>query len=260
MNVIDSHCHLHLMDTSIYEHGLDSVMTQAQEAGVTHLLCVSVAYSDYLRLTQLAVTYPNVWFSVGEHPSSDPPHQVTLEQLMEWTSHPKCVALGETGLDFYRVDTPTVRREQRDRFALHIQAALKADLPLIIHTRAAAKETIDTLKQEHAEQAGGVMHCFTESWEVAVQALDLGFYISFSGIVSFKNAEALREVAKKVPKDRLLIETDSPYLAPAPYRGQQNQPALVARVAEVMAEIRGCSLEEMALLTTENFHRCFRRT
>lgn len=257
MKLIDSHCHIHLLDLALFQNDLQLLLQEAKAKGVEHFLCVSVELKDYPVLCDLAETYPDISISVGVHPNHDEENTPTVEQLIQMAQHPACIALGETGLDYFRVASTSAQAKQRDAFSTHIQAAVATKKPLIIHTREAAADTLSQLQQESASQVGGVMHCFTESWEVAVAAMDLGFYISFSGIVTFKNATALQTVAKKMPLDRILIETDSPYLAPEPFRGKQNHPALVYRVAEVLATLRETSVEDIAALTTENFYRCF---
>jgi TatD DNase family protein len=229
------------------------------DAGVGHALCVAVNLENLPRVLDLARAHGNLFASVGVHPDHDEGREPGVEELVELAGLPKVVAIGETGLDYYRM-----RREevdwQRQRFRVHIRAARRAGKPLIIHTRNAAADTLAIMQEEGADQAGGVMHCFTESWEVAQAALDMGFYISFSGIVSFKNALELKEVARRVPLDRLLIETDAPYLAPVPHRGRRNEPAYVRHVAEEIARLRGISLEAVEAATTANFFRLFRAT
>jgi TatD DNase family protein len=203
----------------------------------------------------LAEQYENFYATVGIHPDYEDIPEFTVEELINLAQHPKVVGIGETGLDYFRLTGDL--EWQRDRFRKHIHAAKQVKKPLIIHTRSAAKDTIQIMQQEGADEVAGVMHCFTESYEVAKQAMDLGFYISISGIVTFKNAADLREVVRQVPLERLLIETDSPYLAPVPYRGKTNQPAFVKYVAEEIAKIKGISLEEVAQTTTNNFFRLF---
>lgn len=256
--LVDSHCHLNFIDLSEFNNDFDQVMVKAAENGVEHFLCVCVDLDDYPKLCQIAEQYSQVSISVGLHPNSEIALEPTASTLIDLASHPACIAIGETGLDYYRTETKEAQDLQRDRFRNHIQAALSSAKPLIIHTRQAAMDTLRLMKEEGAGEIGGVMHCFSESWEIAKEALDMNFYISMSGIVSFKNATVLHEVAKKIPKDRLLIETDSPYLAPVPFRGKQNHPALVKYVAEALSQLRQVSFEEIAELTTENFYRCFR--
>lgn len=256
--LVDSHCHLNHINLTEFGDDLDNVLQLASEAGVEHLLSVCVVLNDFPRLTEIAQRYPQVSISVGLHPAEEAPVEPTCDELVHLAQHERCIAIGETGLDYFHVTQDAMRAQQRQRFSQHIQAALHTQKPLIIHTRDAAEDTMAILRSEQASQIGGVMHCFTESWEVAKQALDLNFYISFSGIVTFKNAHQLREVAQKVPLDRILIETDAPYLAPVPYRGKQNHPALVKYVAVAISELRQMSMEEVAEQTRQNFYQCFR--
>lgn len=257
--LVDSHCHLNMLDLDDFEGSLDNVIKLASEAGVQHMLCVCVELADFPELQKIAENYANVTISVGIHPNAKLDNEPTLEKLIELGKYAKCIAIGETGLDYYRDESLANERIQQLRFKNHIKAALHLKKPLIIHTRSAAVDTIRIMQNEKASEIGGVMHCFAENWEVAKQALDLNFYISFSGIVTFKNAANLHEVAKKVPLDRMLIETDSPYLAPVPYRGKQNHPALVKHVAESIATLRGIAYEQVARITTQNFADCFTR-
>ncbi|WP_374481228.1 TatD family hydrolase [Zoogloea sp.] len=251
--LVDSHCHIDFPDLIDDEAG---VLARMADNGVTHALCVSVKLETLPGILALAERHTNVFASVGVHPDNADCEEPDEERLLALATHPKVVAIGETGLDYYwHKDAP---EWQRARFRTHIRAARRSNKPLIIHTRDSAADTIRLMHEEDAGAAGGVMHCFTETREVAEQALDLGFHISFSGIVSFKNAEALRDVARYVPADRLLVETDSPYLAPMPYRGKTNQPAYVRHVAEAVAKARGESLEQIAKLTTQNFFRLFK--
>lgn len=257
LSLIDSHCHLHLMDLTPFPNQIQQVLDEAKAKGVNQVLCVSVDLEDYPKLCEIAKTYKQVFISVGVHPNHKMEVEPTAEHLVHLAQFPSCIAIGETGLDYFRVETEEEKVTQRSRFIAHIHAAMTTKKPLIIHTRQAASDTLAYLKSEQAEKAGGVMHCFTESWDVAKGAMDLGFYISFSGIVTFKNALELQEVARRMPLDRILIETDSPYLAPAPFRGSQNQPAYVYRVAEMLSELRGEPVEQIAQATTDNFYRCF---
>lgn len=257
---IDSHCHLNMIDLSEYGQDLDSLLMQAQSDGVEHFLSVCVELADIPVLRQLAARYPNVSTSVGVHPNTEEPFEPDAAELVRLAKHPSCIAIGETGLDYYRVDTEAGRLSQQQRFREHIQAAISIQKPLIIHTRQAADDTIRIMQEEGADRIGGVMHCFAESLEVAEKAMALNFYISFSGIVTFKNALSLQEIAQKIPLNKMLIETDSPYLAPMPYRGKQNQPGLVKYVAEKIATLRGITVEEVALATRSNFNHCFRLT
>ena len=255
--LVDSHCHLNFLDLTDFNNDMANVLAQAKANDVQHFLCVCVELNDYPQLEKLALEYSNISISVGIHPNTEMDVPITSKILCELAENPACIAIGETGLDYYRTHTDEAREVQRSRFKEHIKAALKSAKPLIIHTRQAAEDTIRLMAEEHAQQIGGVMHCFAESLEIAHQAMDLNFYISFSGIVTFKNATALQDVARKIPLDRILIETDSPYLAPVPYRGKQNHPALVKHVAEAIAELRGISYEEIAEITTNNFYTCF---
>jgi TatD DNase family protein len=222
---------------------------------VSHALCVSVNLEDFPRVLALAEKHANLYASVGVHPDYPDVSEPSADDLVRLAQHPKIVAIGETGLDYYRLTGDL--EWQRTRFRNHIRAARTCCKPLIIHTRSAAEDTLRVMREEGASDAGGVMHCFTETWEVAQAALDMGFYISFSGIVTFKNAKSLKEVAQKVPLERILIETDSPYLAPVPFRGKTNEPGLVKHVAEEIARLRGCSYEQIALATTNNFIKLF---
>jgi TatD DNase family protein len=251
--LVDSHCHLDFPDLAA---DLDGVMALMQKNQVTHALCVSVTLEDFPKVRAIAEKYPHVFASVGIHPDYEGVSEGAPEILARLADHPKVVAIGETGLDYFRLKGDL--GWQRERFRNHIRAARLCGRPLIIHTREAAQDTIRIMREEGADKAGGVMHCFTESWEVAQAAMDLGFYISFSGIVTFKNAKALKEVARKVPLERMLIETDSPYLAPVPHRGKINQPGLVRHVAEEIARLRNMPFEQIAAETTKNFLNLFK--
>lgn len=251
--LVDSHCHL---DFPELVDKLDDVLGLMRDNDVRHALCVSVTLEAYPAVLRIAEAHPHLYASVGVHPDSTEVREPTIEELVALADQEKVVAVGETGLDYYRLVGDL--EWQRDRFRTHIRAAQKAQKPLIVHTRAAAEDTLRIMREEGADRAGGVMHCFTESWEVARAALDLGFYISFSGIVTFKSATALREVAKKVPLDRMLVETDSPYLAPVPYRGKTNQPGYVKHTAEEIARLRNVPFDEVARHTTDNFFRLFK--
>ena len=252
--LVDSHCHIDFPDLV---DDFPGVLARAHDSGVGHLLCVSVNLQDFPAMLQLADRSANISASVGVHPNT--PLEVTeepsVDTLVALADNPKIVAIGETGLDYYRTSCDVDR--QRERFARHIRAARCVQKPLIVHTRSAAGETIELMRSEEAGGAGGVMHCFGEDWDTAKAALDEGFYISFSGIVTFKSAQTVRDVAKKVPLDRILVETDAPYLAPVPFRGKTNEPAYVKHTAECLAEIRQMDLDSFADLTTENFFRLF---
>lgn len=251
--LVDSHCHLNFPELIA---DIDAVRQAMADNAVNHALCISVTLGEFPQVLAIAETYDNIYASVGVHPDYEDEGEVAVEKLVKLADHPKVIAIGETGLDYFRLTGDL--EWQRDRFRNHIRAAVEAGKPLIIHTRAAAEDTIRIMREEQAQRVGGVMHCFTESIEVARQAIELGFYISFSGIVTFKNATQLKEVAKLVPLDRMLVETDSPYLAPVPYRGKTNQPAYVKYVAEEVAMLRGIPFETLAKATTSNFFNLFK--
>lgn len=251
--LVDSHCHL---DFPELRERLDDALALMRENDVRHALCVSVTLEAFPDVLRLAEIHPQLSASVGVHPDSCDVREPSVEELVVLAQHERVVAIGETGLDYYRLKGDL--EWQRDRFRNHIRASLATGKPLIIHTRAAAADTIRLMREEGAGKAGGVMHCFTESWDVAQAALDLGFYISFSGIVTFRSAADLREVAQKVPLDRMLVETDSPYLAPVPHRGKTNQPGFVKHTAEEIARLRGIGYDEIANATTANFYRLFK--
>jgi len=257
VTLVDSHCHLNFQP--LHAH-LDTVLDNARDNGVGYMLCVSVTLESFPEVQAIAERHPHVFASVGVHPNERDGRDPTVDELIALASAPHIVAIGETGLDYYRTqDEPGGDMDwQRERFRRHIRAARDVHKPLIVHTRSAADDTMRLMREERAHEAGGVMHCFTESWEVATQALDLGFHISLSGIVTFRNAEALRDVAKKIPAERLLIETDAPYLAPVPHRGKPNEPAFVRHVAQCVAELRGISFNALAEQTTQNFFNLFR--
>lgn len=229
-------------------------MQAAHDAQVTQMLCVSVTLADFPTMAEKTANYDNVLLTCGAHPLNQE-DKTDYQQLLELAQHPRVIAIGETGLDYFYA--PETKEIQLDSFEKHIKAAIHLNKPLIIHTRDAQQDTLNMLRQHQAGKVGGILHCFTETWEMAQQAIEMGFYISFSGIVTFKNASALREVARRVPDERILIETDAPYLAPVPYRGQQNQPAYVVEVAKHLASIRGQSVEEIAKISRENFQRLF---
>jgi TatD DNase family protein len=252
--LVDSHCHL---DFPELRADLDGVISRMGENGVTHALTISTTLATYPAVREVAGTRANLWCTAGVHPDErTDDREATLEDLLAMASDEKVVGIGETGLDYFRVEGDT--EWQRDRFRTHIRAARRCGKPLVIHTRAAAEDTIRLMKEEGAGEVGGVMHCFTETFDVAQAAMDQGFYISFSGIVTFKNAVDLKEVAQRVPLDRMLVETDSPYLAPVPHRGKSNQPAFVKHVAEEVARLRGISFDEVAAATSRNFFALFR--
>lgn len=251
---IDSHCHVNFPDLAGDYPAIAKRMAQNKVSGA---LCVSVNLRDWASMMQMVQAEPTLWGSVGVHPDYADEIEPTVDDLVSRSSHHKIVAIGETGLDYYRLEGDL--NWQRERFRTHIRAACQTGLPLIIHTRSAREDTIQILQEEQAHRVGGVMHCFTETWEMAQASMDLGFYISFSGIVTFKNAIELQETATKVPLNRLLIETDSPYLAPVPYRGKRNDPSLVVHVAEKIAELRGISVQAVADASTENFYNLFNK-
>ena len=253
--LIDSHCHIDLMDYEKLGGDPASAVSHAHENGVGHMLCVSVNLEQYPAMLETINEMPSVFASVGVHPNEHEGVDPTIEQLVELADNEKVVAIGETGLDYFRSEGDL--EWQRDRFRRHIEAAKRTSKPLIIHSREAKHDTIKLLEEERADEIGGVMHCFAEDWEMAQQALDLNFYISFSGIVTFKSATVLQDVAQRVPLERMLVETDSPWLAPVPFRGKTNQPAYVKYVAEYIAELRGDSVENITNATTENFFRLF---
>ena len=251
--LVDSHCHINFDPLG---QDVNAVLENARAQDVGHLLCVAVNLEDFPAVRALAHAHAHVFASVGVHPNETEGRDPSVEELTALAADARVVAIGETGLDYYRSTGDLAW--QHARFRRHIQAAIATGKPLIVHTREAAQDTIDILREEHAERAGGVMHCFSEDWGIAEQALALGFYISFSGIVTFKSADKLRMVAERVPAERLLVETDSPYLAPVPHRGRTNEPAYVRLVADYLANLRGVSYEALALQTTENFFRLFR--
>jgi TatD DNase family protein len=253
MPFVDSHCHINFPELAA---NMEDVLAQMRQNEIVSALCVSVNLADFPQVLALAEQYPHIYASVGVHPDHEGAEEPEVGRLVELAQHPKVVAIGETGLDYFRLKGDL--EWQRTRFRTHIRAARETGKPLIIHTREAASDTLRIMAEENAAEASGVMHCFTETWEVAQAALAMGFYISFSGIVTFKNAKQLKEVAQHVPLNRILIETDAPYLAPVPYRGKLNQPAYVKHVAEEIAILRGISLEEVGQSTTENFARLFK--
>jgi TatD DNase family protein len=250
--LIDSHCHLDFPELA---GNLPAILETMRENDVGAALCVSVTLDDFPKVLALAEQHENLYASVGVHPDYPDLREPTVAELVELARHPKVVAIGETGLDYYRLTGDL--EWQRERFRVHIRAARQSGKPLIIHTRSASADTLRLMREEGASEAGGVMHCFTESWEVALGALEMGFHISFSGILTFKNAKDLKDVARQVPLDHLLVETDSPYLAPVPYRGKTNQPGWVKHVAEEVARLQNRSFADVAAATTNNFFKLF---
>lgn len=249
--LVDSHCHLNFPEFS----DMSGVLQAMRDNGVGHALCIGVTLEKFPEVLAIAEAHDNIYATVGIHPDNEDVEEAGVDRLVALARHPKVVGIGETGLDYFRLTGDL--EWQRDRFRTHIRAAIEAGKPLVIHTRNAAEDTLRIMREEGAERIGGVMHCFTESEAVAEAAMTMGFYISISGIVTFKNAAALKEVAKRIPLDSLLVETDSPYLAPIPFRGKTNQPAYVRYVAEMIAELRGIPVSDVIEATTRNFFRLF---
>ena len=252
MQLIDSHCHIDFEDLAERQ---DEVLENARANEVAYMLAVSVCLEDFPRVLKLAQEHKHIFASVGVHPNHKEAREPDVDELITLGSDPNIIAIGETGLDYFRSEGDL--SWQHDRFQRHIEAARSLKKPLIIHTRSAAEDTMNHLRDSDAATAGGVMHCFAEDWEIAQQALDIGFYISFSGIVTFKSAASIQEVARKAPLDRILVETDAPFLAPVPHRGKTNEPAFVRHTAEYVAELRGISIQEFAEATTNNFFTLF---
>ena len=254
----DSHCHLDKIKLDSFDNSLDNLITAATESDVSRLLCACIDLERFDDVLQIAKQYPQIYCSVGVHPTSEGVKEPSVNDLIELATNNKVVAIGETGLDYFHISDKDKDMEwQRDRFRVHIKAAKEVKKPLIIHTRSAKDDTLKILAEEGADSIGGVIHCFSEDWETAKKAIDLNFHISFSGIVTFNSAKELQTVAQKVPEERILIETDSPWLAPVPKRGKLNQPAYVKYVAEKIAELRGDSYQHMAKISSENFERLF---
>jgi len=253
--LIDSHCHLDRLELTPYDGNLDGAIAAAHQRGVDLMLCVSIDMNNFPDVRALAERYPEVYASVGVHPNETEGHDPSVEELVQLASHPKVIAIGETGLDYFRSEGDL--EWQRERFRRHIAAAKQTGKPLIVHSREAREDTMRVLEEEKANEVGGIMHCFVEDMATAERAMALGFLISFSGIVTFRNAAALQEVARHVPADMLLVETDAPYLAPVPHRGKPNEPAYVRDVAEFVAKLRGVSVELIEEQTTANFKRLF---
>lgn len=251
---VDSHCHLNFPDLM---QDLPDVLARMDANQVSHALVVSVNLGDWPGLMSLVESQPRLWGSVGVHPDHEDDVDPSFEDLVSRAVHPKVVAIGETGLDYFRLKEPL--DWQRERFRTHIRAARQTGLPLIVHTRSSPEDTLRLMREEGAEEVGGVMHCFTESWEVAQAAIEMNFYISFSGIVTFKSAKDLQDTASRVPLERMLIETDSPYLAPVPFRGKRNDPSLVVHVAEKIADLRQIPVAEVAAASRDNFFKLFNK-
>ncbi len=250
---VDSHCHINFPD---FADDSDAVVARMAAAKVTHAMCISVTYPEWPSVVALAERHANIYATAGVHPDYEDIEEPTVASLLQRAQHPKVQAIGETGLDYYRLKGDL--EWQRERFRTHIRAARECGKPLVIHTRSASADTLRIMREERADEVGGVMHCFTETWDVASASIDMGFHISFSGIVSFKTAVDLREVAKKVPLERMLIETDSPYLAPVPYRGRRNEPSYVPHVAAAIAAVRDTDAETIGRITGLNFFALFR--
>jgi len=255
IQLIDSHCHLDRLDLKVHDGDLDLVIAQAKALDVNQMLCVSINLEAWPEMMKIVEAYDNIYASVGVHPNEDEGEDPSVQRLVELANHPKVIAIGETGLDYFRSEGDL--DWQRDRFRRHIAAAKQTGKPLIIHSREAQPDTLNIMAEEGADQPGGIMHCFVDDWDSARRAIELNFVISFSGIVTFNSAKELKEVAKLCPLDKMLVETDSPYLTPVPFRGKSNQPGYTRYVAEHIAELKGISLEEVASATTENFYRLF---
>lgn len=253
---IDSHCHLDRVKLDKYEHGLDEAIEAATEAGVSEMLCVAIDLEHIDDVLGIAARYPQVYASVGVHPTSYEGEEPSVERLVQLADEPSVVAIGETGLDyFYSADQKEL---QQARFIRHLEASKQTRKPVIVHTRDAKEDTLAIIEEHGDTEVAGVLHCFTEDLDMALRAIDLGYYISFSGIVTFKNAVELQDVAKAIPLERMLIETDSPYLAPVPYRGKPNEPKYVPKVAEFIAQLRNTDVETIAEQTAQNFHALFK--
>ncbi len=253
--LVDSHCHIDMLDLQSFEDGVEGVLASAREQGVGHMLCVSINLEDYPNMLSLVEGRDEVTVSVGVHPNEQGGKEPGPGELVELAAHPRVVAIGETGLDYFRSEGDL--DWQRQRFRNHIAAAKQCGKPLIIHSRDAKEDTLKIMEEEGASAARGVMHCFTGDWDMAQRAIDMDFFISFSGIVTFNSAKELKDIAQRMPLDRMLVETDCPYLAPVPHRGKPNQPAYVRHVAEHIAELRNETLESIAAATTENFKALF---
>lgn len=254
--LVDSHCHLDRLDLTPYQGQLQGAIEAARLQGVSHMLCVSIDLEHLAGVLTPAEQFANVFASVGVHPNEQEGEEPDVARLVSLAQHPRVIAIGETGLDYFRSEGDL--EWQRQRFRNHIRAARQCGKPLIIHMREATADTLQILREERADEIGGVMHCFTEDWDAATAAMAMNFYISFSGIVTFKTATTLQDVARRMTLERMLVETDSPYLAPVPFRGKPNEPAYVRHVAEFIAKLRGISVDELAEATTQNFFRLFK--
>jgi len=254
--MIDSHCHLDRLDLKPYQNDFACFMQAAENSDIEHFLCIAIDLEAFPTMQSLVAPYPSISLTVGVHPNERDGREPSIEELIDLGQQDKIIGIGETGLDYYRSKGDLGWQQQR--FRNHIHAAKTLQKPLIIHTREAKYDTLRILQEENAGEVGGVIHCFTEDWEFAQKAMDMNFYISFSGIVTFNSAKEIKDVAKKVPDDRFLIETDSPYLAPVPFRGKPNYPAYVSYVADHLAELRGATVKKIADLSTENFYTLFK--
>ncbi len=255
--LVDSHCHLDCLDLSPYDFSFDRFVEDAETKGLEHMMCISIDLEAYPSMRNLVEKYSGISVTAGVHPNVRARRDPSSEEIVRLAQDSRVIGIGETGLDYFRSGGDL--EWQRNRFRNHIRAAKEIGKPLIVHSRDAKEDTLKLLHEENAGQIGGVIHCFTEDWDMAKRAMDLNFYISFSGIVTFKNARSVREVAQRIPKDRYLIETDSPYLAPVPYRGKSNYPTYVRHVAEQIAELRGESFSKVAENSADNFYRLFGR-
>ncbi|MBF6058534.1 MULTISPECIES: TatD family hydrolase [Thiomicrorhabdus] len=255
--IVDSHCHLNILPAD--ELGsIDEIIERAESLGVERMMCIAIGPEQWHEVLQLAENHPQVYAAIGVHPCEPQEVVISDEALLEAASHPKVLAIGEVGLDYFHFDPQSDMSWQHDRFRQQIRIAKQLKKPLVIHTRNSTDDCLNILQEENAEEIGGIMHCFVEDMQIAERAMKLGFYISFSGIVTFKNAKELKQVAAEVPLDRILVETDSPYLAPMPYRGKTNQPGYTRYVAEEIARLKNLPLETVAEATSENFKRLFR--
>lgn len=252
---IDSHCHLDRIDLAPYQNNFDAFVQQARQQQIEHMLCIAIDMENYPAMRSMVAPYADISLSVGVHPNVTDGREPSIDELLHLADDAKVIAIGETGLDYFHSKGDL--QWQHQRFINHIEVAKTLNKPLIIHTREAGHDSLDVLRAHGADRVGGIIHCFTEDWAYAEKALELNFYISFSGIVTFKNAQAIKDVARRVPEDRFLIETDSPYLAPAPHRGKPNYPTYVRHVAEHIAELRNTSVEEIAEISSRNFYRLF---
>lgn len=254
MNIIDSHCHIDRVDLSQFGGSIETMIAQSKALGVEQFLCVSINLEDYAKVLKLTEDHQEIYASVGVHPTEQEGHDPSVAELVELANHQRVIAIGETGLDYFHLKQEEVDW-QRERFIVHIEAGKQVDKPIIIHTRDARDDTLAMMAEHKADN--GVMHCFVEDYATAKKCIDMGFYISLSGITTFKNAHTLHEVAKKIPLDVMLVETDSPYLTPVPYRGKANMPGYTRYVVDYIAQLRGITTEDVAEQTTQNFNKLF---